>query len=214
MTCVRRSGHSLVELLFAMAILVVIMGVPGMILSTSGEAFGTSTSTTGIDLAARRALDRITARLTTSGLGGVTDPVAIVPGAPVTGVTFAPLAGFAAGTPVWGNAERFELRMAPGEVLDGTDTNGNGVIDDGSLVWIPDMTDPTRFVVLCNGVRGTLPGEIAGNGVDDNGNGIVDERGFVMVFVDDRVEITLALERQKDGRSYQRAAQRSVALRN
>lgn len=210
-----KRGSSLIEILFALVIMVIVLGVPGMILSSSSRAFSTSTSTTGLDLSARRALDRVAERLSASGLVGVVDPGTIVFGVPLTGVTFRPQIGANTGGPAWGPAERIELRMAPGEVLDGTDTNGNGLVDEGRLVWLPNAADPSRVVVLCSGVRATLPGEVLGNGIDDNGNGLVDERGFVILFEADRVELFLALEnREQEGRVHQQVVTRTVALRN
>lgn len=211
-----RRGHTLLELMLALLVLVAVIGLPGMILSSSSRAFGTSTSNTELDLAARRALDRIAERLVNAGLANIDDPVNPVPGVPLTAVTFRSLVGLDANNdPLWGPQERIELQMAPGEVLNGADSNGNGLVDDGRIVWFPDLSDPDRAVVLCSGVRQTLPGETLGNGSDDNGNGLVDERGFVLLFETGRVELILALERRgNEGRVYQQVATRSVALRN
>ncbi len=211
-----KRGHSLVELVIAMAVLVGVIGLPAMILSSSSRSFGASTSTTELDLAARRALDRIAERLASSGTAGIIDPLNPVPGVPLTALTFMPLVDLtAAGEPVWGPQERIELQMAPGEVLNGSDDNGDGLVDEGRLVWFPDLSVPTSAVVLCTGVRAALPGEVLGNGNDDNGNGLIDERGFVLRFEGGRVELILVLERRgNEGRMYQQVATRSVALRN
>lgn len=211
----KRRGHSLLEMLIAVVILVAVVGVPGMILSSSSRAFGTSTSTTDLDLSARRALDRIAERLTASGLSGLVEPDPAIPGVPLTSVTFRPLLGLNVDEPIWGPEERIELQMAPGEVLNGQDSNGNGLVDDGRIVWFPDASNTGRAVVLCTGVARTLPGETLGNGMDDNGNGLVDERGLVILFEAGRVELILAVERRDtQGRVYQQVVTRSVALRN
>ena len=74
--------------------------------------------------------------------------------------------------------QRFEFVYDPDEVDDGQDNNGNGLIDEGRIVWTRNVGAPDeRSVVLCHQVREYLEGEVP-NGLDDNGNGLVDEKGL------------------------------------
>ena len=46
-----------------------------------------------------------------------------------------------------------------GEIDDGLDNNGNGLVDEGQVVWITDLGLPgQRAVVLCNWVSEALDG--------------------------------------------------------
>ena len=79
---------------------------------------------------------------------------------------------------VFGPDRRIELELAPGEIDNGIDDNGNGIADDYVVVLLtnPGALDEIR-VVLATRVTELLAGELD-NGVDDNGNGIADEGGL------------------------------------
>jgi prepilin-type N-terminal cleavage/methylation domain-containing protein len=210
-----QGGHSLIELMIAIAILAAVVAIPGAILSGARQAYDSNTSTTGLDQAGRRALDRAAARLSDSGLLGVVVPSPVVVGDALTSVTFRRMTGLDEGVRVWGPNERIELALEPGELLDGVDNDSDGSVDESRVVWTRDLDEPDRTIVLVSGVSRTTLGEVLGNGVDDDGNGLVDERGFAIVFGLDRVELSLALEnRMTDGSVHRQVMTRSVALRN
>jgi Prokaryotic N-terminal methylation motif len=99
------------------------------------------------------------------------------------------------GTGTWAAVERIEWRLAPGEIVDGLDSNGNGLIDDGQVVWIEDFGLPTeRAHILAHGVPMLFRGELA-NSVDDNGNGLINETGLFFSFVEDTLRIGISLEK-------------------
>ena len=207
-----RRGHSLVELAVALTLLLVVFGLPAMLLDTSSRAFSTGARSSEVDLAARRALDSIAGRLARSGA----EELVLVPGEPNSSVVFRVATGFAAGVIVWGNDERIELQIEPGETVDGADNDGDGVVDEHRLVWTRDLGLATeRSSVLCTRVRRSLEGEIAGNGLDDNGNGLVDEAGLMITLEGEEARIALTVERRDAfGTVIVHTAQRNVALRN
>ena len=62
---------------------------------------------------------------------------------------------------------------------DGLDTAGDGLLDEGPLVWIDDYGQPDQLRrILCHDVAEFLEGEAPGNLADDNGYGLQNERGF------------------------------------
>jgi hypothetical protein len=65
-----------------------------------------------------------------------------------------------------------------GEVEDGLDNNGNGLVDEQRVELRPDPAgDPGLVVGWGNWVRECIEGELD-NGIDDDGNGVVDEPGL------------------------------------
>jgi hypothetical protein len=86
-----------------------------------------------------------------------------------------------------------------GELDDGADNNGNGLVDEGCLFWTRDVGEPSEKThVIARGVREYLEGEEP-NLDDDNGNGLEDERGFCLERVGEALVIRLTLERQVSG---------------
>ena len=79
----------------------------------------------------------------------------------------------------WDDTERLTFEYEPGELDDGLDNDGDGLVDEGRLIRYVDYLLPTeRRIVLCSGVAEFLEGEEGGNLADDNGNGLVDEPGL------------------------------------
>ena len=110
---------------------------------------------------------------------------------------------------------RFALELAPGELDNGIDDNGNGLIDEGVLVRIenPGLANEQRSI-FARGVSEYLEGE-TGDGTDENGNGLVDEGGLSFSRSNGSLQIALSLERiGPDGELMVRTLETSVALRN
>jgi hypothetical protein len=117
------------------------------------------------------------------------------------------------GDPVFGPLERLVLEYD--EANDGLDDDGDGLVDEGRLVWLENPgAAGERRVVLCNDVREYLAGETS-DGDDENGNGLIDERGFALDFAGNAVTVRLTLEaRGQKGQIIVSSAQRTVAFRN
>lgn len=113
------------------------------------------------------------------------------------------------------SATRVEFRLEPGEVDDGLDNDGNGLVDEGELVLVRDAGGADELeIVLANGVREHLEGELP-NGVDDNDNGLVDERGITFERVGSDLRIRLTLETTgRDGRILTRTLETTAWSRN
>lgn len=207
-----RRGHSLIELCVALTLLVIVLGLPALLLDTSSRAFSTGSRSSEVDLAARRTLDAIAERLAGSGL----DEIAALPGQPNSSVVLRVATGYAAGAIVWGNDERIELVVEPGELVDGADNDSDGLVDEHRVLWTRDLgLASERTQVLCTRVRRSLEGEVPGNGLDDNANGSVDEAGLMITLDGESVAIALTVERRDAfGTTILHTAQRTVALRN
>ena len=207
-----RRGHSLIELCIALTLLIIVLGLPALLLDTSSRAFSTGSRSSEVDLAARRALDTTAERLSGSGA----DEIAALPGQPNSSVVFHAATGFAGGAIVWGNDERIELQVEPGELVDGADNDGDGLIDEHRVLWTRDLgLASERTQVLCTRVRRSLEGEIPGNGIDDNGNGFADEAGLMITVDGESIGLALTVERRDAfGTAILHTARRTVALRN
>jgi hypothetical protein len=107
------------------------------------------------------------------------------------------------------------LELETGEQDNGLDDNGNGLVDEGVIVWTenPGLVDERR-VIRSHWVREYLEGELP-NGLDDNGNGLRDERGLCFSIEGDVLTIRITLERRDDdGRIHTKTVQTSVRVRN
>jgi len=182
-----RRGSTLIEMVFAASILAVIIGVPLRVGKSTNQAFGTGMAVAELDTRARNALNRIGERLASSSLDMITDTEAPFSS---TRLEFGGL-DFVGGAVVPGPMEVIEFRYDPGELDDGLDNDGDGLIDEGRVVWVVNGV----VVLLTDSVRETAEGEIAGNVADDNGNGLIDERGLAFSIDGERVTVHLTLER-------------------
>lgn len=208
-----RSGHSLLEVVIATIVLTIVIG-PAIMIARSGQrAFQTSTMQGDLEVRGRRTLDRVARELMSSTVASM----GTFPEWPSheESLDFDQVVDVneSDGTITWERA-RIEFQYAPDETNDGTDENGNGLIDDGSIVLIRDPSGAARTTVLCNFVREYLEGETP-NAADENGNGLVDERGLCFQRVGDTLTIRLTLERvDHDGDLATRTFETSILLRN
>lgn len=209
-----RAGYSLLEILVALAVLGIAIGAAALVGLRSEGTFRAESIRMTLDAQARKVLAKMTGELRASGSGSIT-ALAESP-AWDDAMTFDQVDAIQTGTGAidWSTA-RVELRYDVGEIDDGIDNNGNGLIDEGRVVLIRNWGDPNEVeTTLTRWVREYLDGEEF-NGLDDNGNGLVDERGFVLERTGSTVKIRLTLERvDSDGRSATRTAETSVLLRN
>lgn len=210
----RRAGFTLIEVAIGITILAAITGVMAMVGVTSSDLFKTCVERSGVEIQVRRSLDRLRAALLVSGLDTL-DPRP-AGGLWSSDLTFDQLQGMTddRGRVIWRSMSA-GLEMARGEVDDGVDNNGNGLVDERNLVLIRDVGEAEeRRIVLSRWVRELYAGETA-NGLDDNGNGLIDEAGFCYRLRGDSVDLFLTLERiDGKGRTITRSLETSVLLRN
>lgn len=209
-----RAGFTLVELLLSAVVLVMIVGVLGIAVTTSSGAYEQDALNSQANAMVRRTIDHLADEL----LAADRSSVVLAPGAPfgATSISYRRGQGWG-GALVTTPTRNLRLELMPGELDDGLDNDGNGLIDECRVVFTPDAdTAPARTVTRANWVRELLEGELP-NGLDDNGNGVVDEGGLFLTFDPTTGLLTaeLTLERlDRHGRLVTRTARTSVRVRN
>ena len=207
-------GFTLVDMVVSMLILSLVLGGLYTWLISTTRAATTISTRSNLSLDASRTSERIAGRIIAAGLETLTPEN---PEAPLgtSSLTFQRGAGFAAGAKVWESPARIELRYAPGEIDDGIDNNGNGLIDEGVIYFAVNAGLPNeKEVAWVSNVREYWGDEIP-NGEDDNGNGLVDERGLSFELDGDRLVVRISLEGTLEGGAVIRSdIETSVRLRN
>ncbi len=209
----RKSGCTLLEMMVGLTLLTVLLGIVIMTMQRGSAAYRRSASNSSLDAKVNRALSRLARELVDAG-GASFAPDPTPPLGSAT-LDFQRPVAWAGGAIVWGPTVRFVMELAPGEIDNGVDDNGNGLIDEGVLVRIenPGLVNEQRSS-LSRGVSEYLEGE-TGDGTDENGNGLVDEGGLSFSRSDGSLQIRLSLERiGPDGELMVRTLETSVALRN
>jgi prepilin-type N-terminal cleavage/methylation domain-containing protein len=207
-----RGGFTLVELSVALVLVSIMGGLFFLTTESTSNATRTGVAVAELDARALRALDRVCESLKSSSAEQATPQSS----APFSGTALDFQRGTGAdadGDVVWGPLERFELQYD--EADNGVDDDGDGLVDEGRVVWIEDPGGAAeRRTLLCEGVREYLAGETF-DGTDENDNGLLDERGFALDFEGNRVTVRLTLEaRDQKGHPLASTVQRSVVFRN
>ncbi len=209
----RQAGFTVVELAVSLLALALLTTGVSAVMGTSLQVWQSSQSTTTVEKEANHALDRVVALLAWAGKDGTLgefEDTDVVTSLPVRQSL-----GFVDGQPVWGPTTRIEWAPERGEALNGKDDNGNGLVDEGTVVEIlnPGTTAATARV-LVRGVAPLLEGELS-NDLDDNGNGLVDEPGLLFVRKGNAVLVRLTLTRMgTDRKPFLRTMETSVSPRN
>jgi hypothetical protein len=187
-----RAGFTLIEVAIAALIFVMMMSMLGVVSVTSQSAYSSATVTSKLDGQGRRALTRVADELTTIA-GSLMNPNPTGNGG-TDQIEFQQAIGVVNGVVTWGPLTRIGFEYEIGEVDDGQDNDGDGLVDEGVLAFTRDVGGPNeKRVVICRDVREMGVGETL-NGVDDNGNGVVDEGGFNIQRVGDVMVLRLWLE--------------------
>ncbi len=207
-----RAGFTLIEVAISALVFALTMGMLGVVSMTSQSLYHTTSLRSKLDGQGRRALRRVSDEMAMiSGTMMNPDPVGV---GGADQIDFQQVVGVVGGVVTWGSMMRIGFEYEVGEVDDGLDNDGDGLIDEGMLVLTRDVVGTPKRVVLCREVRETAIGEVA-NGIDDNGNGVVDEGGFNIQRVGDVMVLRLWLETPSVGaETIGRQHQASVRLRN
>ena len=205
----------LLEVSVASALLVLFASGALLFASSSRKAYRTESLSSELDSSARSALATIGVRLRTASSGNLT-PVGTQAPFNSNWVSFRRGTGYAVGMPQWGDPELITFEYDPGDPDDGVDNDGDGLIDEGRVVWIENQGAPNELrKVLCNWVAEDLEGEIPGNNLDDNENGLVDEPGLSFDFEARRATVRMTLARRDAlGVLIEHTVERTFALRN
>lgn len=214
-TRTRKAGFTLIELVIASVITGILAGGITQVMLGGSGAFRMGVTVADLETRTARTLERMSREIAAADAGTMS------PADPAGGnwIEFRTPESTAGKTIIWGPRLRYRVELAPLELNNGVDDNGNGLIDEGVLVRIEDFGGPDeRRVVLARGVAEFLEGEVA-NGLDDNGNGLADEGGmaFSIRTGGTRDALTLRLTLQgvdASGAVLERTLETTVALRN
>ena len=208
-----RAGFTLPEVAIVLALLGLVIGTIALVSSSGTRAFQTSSTKSHLEAQAVTALDRAVVDMRIA----VADSLApsLDPGDLSEAVEYVQAIGFTGSTIDLSGVRRLAFDYELGEIDDGIDNNGNGLVDEGRLTLTEDVGTPDeRTRVLTRWVREYLEGEEP-NGIDDNGNGLIDEPGFCLQRSGETLTVWLTLERlDQEHRALARTARSSTKLRN
>jgi prepilin-type N-terminal cleavage/methylation domain-containing protein len=209
----RAAGFTLLELVIVIAMLGVVMGSVVTVIRGSTRACQVGSSSAHLEALLTRVLDRIEDRLRSSSRAAITPALA----APFSSqrIDFQRSIGYAGGVVTWSPTERIGFQYRPGEIDNGKDDDGDGLIDDGRIVWTQNFGLPNESSTdLADGVSEYLQGEVQNN-LDDNGNGLVDECGLCFAVDATSVVVRLTLQDRSDnGVLLTKTAEKRVFFRN
>ena len=209
-------GYTMVEVLVAATILALMLGAVTLVGGANDRAYQSGIALAHLEAQTDEALARIVAEIRIAELETITpDPTA---GVGAGALQYTQAVGFTAGQVVSTPLRVLAFAYEAGELDDGIDNNGNGLVDEGRVLLTEDLGGPDeRQRVLTRWVSELLEGEIQ-NGLDDNGNGLVDEAGFWVERDADSPGtflLRLSLHRvDSQGRLITRTAQTSTRIRN
>ncbi len=209
-----RAGFTMLEMVIATVLLGVVASTIALVTSSGVGLFRTSVARTDLEARARRAVSNIQEQL----LDADHRALDTFPQVPLWDeqLTFDQPSTFArADGEIGWSSTRIELRYEEGELDDGLDNDGDGLVDEGEVVLVRDWNGPNEFeVVLCRGVAEYLEGESM-NAIDDNGNLLADERGLTFDLRGEALTIRLSLQASDStGLVLTRTFETAVWLRN
>lgn len=209
----RHAGNTITEIVLGITLFAVFMGATGIAALRSSAAFGSARRVDELQNETARVLARATDELVGTGLGVLAPDPDTAWGTAVFG--FRHPSGFNAGAVTWGNLQTIGFEYADGEIDDGVDNNGDGLVDEGQIVLVRDLgLASERRVVICRNVAELAEGEVVNN-LDDNGNGVRDEAGFNVQRVGDVLTVRVTLQAiGETGVLMERSMSGSVRLRN
>jgi prepilin-type N-terminal cleavage/methylation domain-containing protein len=209
-----RAGFTLVEVMISVSIAAILATSATMAAAESYVAYTATTTNSTLETNIRRSLDRVIRELMSTSFDVIT-PANLDDDFGSNEIVFQEAVAVVDNAIVWGNARRLAFEYEDGELDDGVDNNGNGLVDEGQLVLTRnDGLASEQRIVICHNVSELLDGE-EDDGDDDNGNGIIDEAGFNIHQEGDVLTIRLTLEQPSEQVGVvQRTLATSIRLRN
>jgi len=218
-----RSGLTILEVTMASAFLMLVLGSLSAVTLSTQDSFNDGLSSARIESKAHRTVERVVKEILTAKRSGLV-PVASVMDLDVVGnagfstetLTFQQLKGLPGGGSDWTPNAEIRFEHSPTEIDNGVDDDGNGLVDEGHVVWIIDQGLPSeKRVTLVRGVREYLEGEYPDGTNDENGNGLVDENGLTFTLHGKELTVSLSLESvDEDGTHRVRTVETTVYLKN
>ncbi len=206
-------GFTLVEVTLSACLTAALLGTAAMLTRTAMGMFRLRSSEEEASMRVHRALRSIALEFAGAARSELLPDPVLPDGASVLG--YRRVVGYAGGVQRMGDALQVGFEYESGELDDGLDNNGNGLVDEGVVVWIESPgTQGEQRVVKCRGVREFAPGEIQ-NGADDDGNGVRDDRGLSFWISGDLLSVALTVEEVGPGGIVlEKSARTSVHIRN
>ncbi|HEX6883334.1 MAG TPA: prepilin-type N-terminal cleavage/methylation domain-containing protein [Planctomycetota bacterium] len=205
-----RAGFTFVEAMIAISLLAIMFLAVAQTSSRASDAFDEGSADHILSTSTHRTLERMAQAIEYSD-------ATILAGLGYLGadqVTFRVPVDFVAGVVVSRSMQVLAERE-PGELDDGQDNDGDGLVDELRVVEVVDLNTPDeRRTVLLSGVSELFDGELA-NDADDNGNGLIDEAGLSFSSDGNVVTLRLSVQRRGEGgRVLSKTAETAVRLRN
>jgi len=203
----------MIEILISISILSLILFSFGLVLSQREGAFRSAHSLGSLETRSRQSISRVVSELNGTGADMIWPDPSTDFG--TASLNFRKAVGVTDGAIDWGPVTTIAFAYSDGELDDGIDNNGNGLIDEGMITMSRNVGEANETqTVICRDVAEFFPGE-TDNGADDNGNGVWDERGFNAHQDGDMLTIRMALvDLDAAGRIMNRTSTTSVRLRN
>jgi type II secretory pathway pseudopilin PulG len=209
----RTAGFTLVEVVLVAALFGSIFGSVVFVFRSSTRACQVGSTSGHLEAVVNRTLDKIADRLQASSHTTVVPSLASPFSSPQ--IDFQRTASYAAGVVVWSPTERIGFQLRPNEVDNSVDDDGDGIVDDGRVVWTQDLGLASQSTaVWAEGVTEYLQGELQNN-LDDNVNALIDERGLCFTVDASSVVVRLTLQsRSVNGVLITKTVQKRVFFRN
>jgi type II secretory pathway pseudopilin PulG len=206
------AGYSILELMLAVVLLGTILTAIGLSARSASNMYRESQFEHELEAQLHRSLEFIAAHLTVAGRGLTPEPNTAFG---TSALTFNQCEGYDGEAISWSQPYQIAMQLEDGELDDGIDNNGNGLVDEGVIVFVDDAGSATaKETVKCHRVRELLAGEDF-NGQDDHGNGLIDEPGLCFDVEGNVLTIFLTLEGiDPDGRIVTKTDQTAVRIRN
>ena len=184
-------GHTLVEIMVVVTVMAIFLTAVGLVSLRTSDAFEEGSRGAELDSGLHRALETVVRELEDVGRNELTpEPVAPL-GA--ESMDFRVLENNDVGELAWSPLRRIAWEREPGEADDGFDNDGDGLIDEGRVVWseLPGQPDERRRV-LVSGVPELDPQETV-NFADEDKDTLIDERGFALLIEGDVLSVQLSV---------------------
>jgi len=209
-----RAGFSAIEMVISVTIAAILATSASMAAAESYVAYRVTNINSTLEGNIRRSLDRVVRELMSTSFDVIT-PANLDDDFGSDEIVFQEAIDVVGEAIVWDNARRLGFEYEEGELDDGIDNNGNGLVDEGRLVLTRDDGLATaQRIIICHNVSELLEGE-EDDGDDDNGNGVIDEAGFNLHQEGDVLTIRLTLEQPSEQVGVvQRTLSTSIRLRN
>ena len=206
-----RAGFTFVEAMIALSLLTVMFLAVAQTSSRASDAFDEGSADHLLSTGTHRALERMSQRVELSDSSILTGPILDIG---TDQVTFQVPVDFVGATVVMQGVQLLAERE-PGELDDGRDNDGDGLVDELRVVEVlAGGTPDERRSVLVSGVTELFADELPNN-ADDNDNGLIDEAGLAFSSKDDVVTLRLSCQRRGEGgRLLSKTAETAVRLRN